>query len=138
VIVSGFGVSSGSAHADHIEFIDFTGIGSGATFTYTSGNTSNTSGTLTVSSGGKTASVTLIGTYTSGDFTSSTLNGTIAITDPSTVTNGASVHSANVALFGNYLAGFVAEAGSHGGTVTIDSASAEQPLLLTAPRPGHL
>jgi hypothetical protein len=39
--VSGFGVGS-SAHSDHDHFINF----AGATFTYTSANPSNTSGTL--------------------------------------------------------------------------------------------
>jgi hypothetical protein len=53
----------GSAvHGDQAEFIDFTSINfSGATVSYKSANTSNTSGTLIVSNGGKTTSVTLIG-----------------------------------------------------------------------------
>ena len=45
--------------------------------------------------------------------------------------NGGSVHRANIALFGNYMAGFVTEAGSHGGSVMIDSASAESQPSLT-------
>jgi hypothetical protein len=44
--VSGFGVGS-SAHSDHDHFIDFDAVNfAGATFTYTSANPSNTSGTL--------------------------------------------------------------------------------------------
>ena len=129
VRVSGFGVSGGSAHKDHAEYIDFTGFGSGATFTYTSGNTSNTSGTLTVSSGGVSGSVVLVGSYTQANFSSGTIDGTIAITDPAGgVVNGGEVHSANIALFGSYIASFAA--GGHGGLVITSTGQTEQPLLV--------
>ena len=129
VVVSGFGVSGGSAHKDHAEYIDFTGFGSGASFTYTSGNTSNTSGTLTVSSGGVSGSVTLIGTYTQANFSSTTIDGTIAITDPSTAVNGGEVHSANIGLFGNYIAGFVTAAG-HGATAITELPQTAETILV--------
>jgi hypothetical protein len=87
--VSGFGVSGGSSHADHNQYIDLTSVtsGAGVTFSYTSANTSNTSGTLTVSSGGTlVADITLVGTYTSANFhISSGSGGTVEITDPTVV-----------------------------------------------------
>jgi hypothetical protein len=59
--VSGFGVGS-SAHSDHDQFIDFTGVNFvGAAVTYTSANPSNTSGRLTVTDGVHSASVVLVG-----------------------------------------------------------------------------
>ena len=67
--VSGFGFGS-SAHSDHDQFIDFDAVNfTGATFTYTSANPSNTSGTLTVINGGNSASVLLVGNYSAGNFT---------------------------------------------------------------------
>ncbi len=129
MVVSGFGVSGGSAHEDHAEYIDFTEIGSGATFTYTSGNTSNTSGTLTVTSGGTSASVTLIGAYTSGDFTSHSLSGTVEITDPTGYPDHLG-HSANVALLGGYIASFAAE-GAGGLLITSVGQTEAVPPLLT-------
>ena len=43
------------------------------------------------------------------------------------------MHSANVALFGNYMAGFVNADGSDGGNVTIDSATVEPHPMLAHP-----
>ena len=59
--MSGFGFGS-SAHSDHAQFIDFDSVNfTGATVSYTSANPSNTSGTLTVTNGGNSASVLLVG-----------------------------------------------------------------------------
>ena len=133
MVVSGFGVSGGSAHKDHAEYIDFTGFGSGASFTYTSANTSNTSGTLTVLSGGVSGSVTLIGSYTQANFSSSTIDGTIAITDPSTAVNGGEVHSANIGLFGGLTSPIVTAAGHRPTAITELPQTAE--TILVHPRP---
>ena len=51
---------------------------------------SHTSGTLLVTSGGVSATVTLVGTYSAANFTSSTVGGHVRITDPGVV-NGGSV-----------------------------------------------
>src|SRR5262249_31684238 len=57
--VSGFGFGS-SALSDHDQFIDFTSVSfAGGSFTYTSANPSNTSGTLAVTDGVHSASVLL-------------------------------------------------------------------------------
>ena len=85
--VVGFGFGT-SAHSDHSQFIAFRGIGAGATVSYLSANASNTSGTLTVSSGGTSATVTLFGTYTLANFKSSTVNGHVVITDPGVIKGG--------------------------------------------------
>jgi hypothetical protein len=73
--VSGFGQNT------H-QFIDLTDIDSaGATFSYTS--ISSDSGTLTVTSGGTSASITMSGHYTSASFhISSGTGGTVEVTDP--------------------------------------------------------
>ena len=76
--VSGFG---GSGHSNHDQYIDFTAIGSGASVSYTSA-ASHTSGTLTVTSGGVSATVTLVGNYSPTNFSSSTVDGQVRITDP--------------------------------------------------------
>jgi autotransporter passenger strand-loop-strand repeat protein len=89
--VSGFG---GSGHSKHDQFIDFTAIGSGASVSYTSA-ASHTSGTLKVTSGGVSATVTLIGTYSSTNFSSSTVGGHVRVTDP-VVISGGSVESGAV------------------------------------------
>jgi autotransporter passenger strand-loop-strand repeat protein len=90
VVVSGFAVSGGVAHKDHAEYIDFTAISSsGASISYTSANSSNTSGTLVVSSGGVSASVTLIGAYTLANFSAGTgIGGSLKITDPAKLVGG--------------------------------------------------
>ena len=82
--VSGFG---GSGHSNHDQFIDFTAIGSGATVSYTSA-ASHTSGTLMVTSGGVSATVTLVGNYSPANFSSSTVGGHVRITDPGVVNGG--------------------------------------------------
>ena len=82
--VSGFG---GSGHTDHNQFIAFTAIGGGASVSYTSA-ASHTSGTLMVVSGGVSATVTLVGTYSAGNFVSTTVDGHVAITDPGVVNGG--------------------------------------------------
>jgi autotransporter passenger strand-loop-strand repeat protein len=131
--VSGFGVGA-SAHADHNEFIDFTGINiSGASFTYTPANAANTSGTLTVTDGTHSASVVLVGNYTSTNFSSTDDgHGHVKITDP----GAAMPQSANIALFGHYIAGSFAGGGIHGGTVITAAETAPLPPLLAHPHTG--
>ena len=89
-MVSGFG---GSAHSNQAQFIDLVSVTSAGLITshYTSA-AGNTSGTLTVSSGGTlVASIKFVGAYSAGDFHITSGNGgTVAITDP-TVPNGGSV-----------------------------------------------
>ena len=161
--ISGFG---GSGHLDTTQYIDLAGVASGGTitFNYASGHPGNTSGTLTVSSGGVlVATIDLIGTYSSGNFNiGSGSNGTVEITDPAgAVVNGGSVETGtasdhqtlgysasgavtkgtpgtpDLALFGNYMAGFVTSAGGLGGTlVTQDTQTANQPPPLTHPHTG--
>ena len=135
--VSGFGVNAGgTAHADPAEYIDLVNVLSGAiTLNYSSGGSGNTSGTLTVSSGGTlVASIHMLGSYSAGDFQiSSGSGGTVEITDPGVV--GGGVQSANIALFGSYIAGsFVTAAGEQGGTVISEAAQpANQQPMLTHP-----
>ena len=133
--ISAFGVNAGgTAHADHSEYIELSNV------TYSSGEISGsysgnaTSGMLTVSSGGVVvAAIDFAGSYTSGNFHFvSGADGNVQITDPAVI-NGGGVHSANIALFGNYMAAFVTEVGGNGGAVAIHSASAEQHSLLTHP-----
>ena len=66
--VSGFG---GANHSNNRQFIDLVSVSfaKGTTLSYTPGNVGNTSGTLTVSSGGHlVASIEMIGTYSARDF----------------------------------------------------------------------
>jgi hypothetical protein len=98
-VMSGFG---GTSHANHTQFIDLVSVTSAASqiaVSYTS--VSNSSGTLTVTSGGSTvAEITLSGNYVTSDFhVSAGTGGTVEITDPTVV--GGGVQSANIALFGN-------------------------------------
>ena len=84
--VTSFGQSGSNPH----EFIDFDGVSfAGESFTYTSANAANTSGTLTVSDGTHSASVTLIGHYVQSDFDAENIGGTLAITDPTVTYSGA-------------------------------------------------
>ena len=83
-LVAGFGSASLS---DTIDFRDIPFVASGGTATtvswtqLTSG--ANASGTLTVSEGGHTANITLLGQYVAGNFTSSTDgHGETLVTDP--------------------------------------------------------
>jgi hypothetical protein len=76
--ISGFG-------ANTTQFIDFTDIGAGATFSYTPSASNPTSGgVLTVSSGGAlVASIHLVGSYATSNFISgSDASGDFEITDP--------------------------------------------------------
>ena len=88
--VSGFG---GSGHTNQAQFVDLVSVTSAGLITshYTSA-AGNTSGTLTVSSGGTlVASIKFVGAYSAGDFHITSGNGgTVAITDPA-VPNGGSV-----------------------------------------------
>ena len=116
-------------HGQYIDLADVTS-GGGISLSYASG--SNTSGTLTVSSGGTlVATIDLIGTYSSGNFhITSGAGGTVEITDPAVV-NGGEVHSANIALFGSYIASFAG--GGHGGLVITSTGQIDQPPLLVHP-----
>jgi hypothetical protein len=122
--VSGFGFGS-SAHSDHAQFIDFDSVNfTGATVSYTSANPSNTSGTLTVTNGGNSASVLLVGNYSLANFSSTNL-GHIRITDP-----GAAPQGANIGLLINYMAASFASSGVHGGAVVTEAPqTAGAPLL---------
>jgi hypothetical protein len=72
----------------------------------------------------------MIGTYSSGNFKVTAGQGnTVEITDPTAVTQGGSVQSANIALLGNYIAGSLVTAGGQGGAVVSNTAQGEQPLL---------
>jgi filamentous hemagglutinin len=94
--VSGFG---GSSHSNHDQFIDFTEVGSGATVSYTSA-ASHASGTLMVTSGGVSATVTLVGTYSSANFSSGTVGGHVRVTDPGIVGGGSVEASVSDITFG--------------------------------------
>ena len=127
--VVGFG---GASHANHSQFIDLTAV------TYVSGvvsesyHASKGSGVLTVTSSGTVvATIDFVGAYTSGNFhlTSGAGGSGTIITDPA-VPNGGEVHSANIALFGNYMAAsFVSAAGGHGSTVHQSPQANEQSHL---------
>jgi len=80
--ISGFGPVGGG---NDVQYIDFTGVNlAGATVSYTSANTANTSGTLSVTDGVHSATVTLVGHYVTSDFQQENISGTLAITDPIT------------------------------------------------------
>jgi hypothetical protein len=126
---------------DDSQFIDFANVGAGASVSYTPGNAANTSGTLMVTSGGVSATVTLVGHYTLANFTSSTDgSGHVMITDPPVVAQQPSgetgLHGANVALLGNYIAASFAALGSPQGAVAIVDAlqSVDQALLASHPK----
>jgi hypothetical protein len=119
---------------DDSQFIDFANVGAGASVSYTPDNAANTSGTLMVTSGGVSATVTLVGHYTLANFTSSTdATGHVMITDPPVVAQ--QPNGANMALFGNYIAGSFADfASPQGGIAIIDALqSVEQTLLASHP-----
>ncbi len=129
--ISGFG---SSGNTDTTQYVDLVDVASGASvisLSYASA-ASHTSGTLTVSSGGTVvAKIDLIGTYSSGNFQiGSGAGGTVEITDPAVV-NGGEVHSANIALFGSYIAGFAA--GGRGGFVVSHGLEIELPPPLVHP-----
>lgn len=108
--VSGFG---GVGHANSAHFIDLVSVTSGASMglNYLSANAANTSGTLIVTSGATiVAEITLVGTYVTSNFHLGTgVGGSVKITDPAMPSDGGVV--ANVALFGNYIAGSFAANG---------------------------
>ena len=85
-----------------------------------------------MSSGGTVvATIDLIGTYSSGNFHITSGTGdTVEITDPA-VPNGGEVHSANIALFGSYIASFAG--GGHGGLVITSTGQTDQPPLVAHP-----
>jgi len=126
--ISGFG---GSGHTNSSQYIDLANVISGAgviTDHYTSANTSNTSGTLTVSSGGTlVASIQFVGAYSSGNFKIvGGSGGTVEITDPAVVNGGV----ANIALLGNYMAAtFVTAADGHGSTLVTQEPDSQPPSL---------
>jgi len=131
--VSGFG---GTSHTNSSQYIDLTSVTSAGTITvsYTSAS-GNKSGTLDVLSNSTlVAAIKLIGSYSAGDFhVTAGQGGTVEITDPTTVAQGGSVQSANLALFGSYIAGsFVTAAGGAGGS-SASPTSDSQPPLLTHP-----
>jgi hypothetical protein len=156
--VFGFGGVSG---ANSAQFIAFTQIGSGAvSYKPAAGNTS---GTLTVASGGVSATVTLVGHYTSTSFSAGIVSGHVEITDPSTkpahagvavgaattlaysqngdktgvsLTAAEGARAAAIALLGNYMAAtFVTTADASGATaIGGTQPTAEQPPLLTHPQ----
>jgi len=157
--VLGFGGVSG---ANSVQFIAFTQIGSGATVSYKPA-VGNTSGTLTVASGGVSATVTLVGHYTSTSFSASIVSGYVEVIDPLT-TNGQTgiglgaattlafshhagpagvppptdgAHAAVIALLGNYMAAsFVAPAGGQGTTAIAGATLTAEPPQLTHPQRG--
>jgi autotransporter passenger strand-loop-strand repeat protein len=112
--ISEFGPPDGG---NDVQNIDFTGVDfAGAAVTYTSANTANTSGTLSVTDGVHSASVLLVGHYVTSDFQAENIGGALAITDPTTyitsaltIANGKTI----VASGGD----FIAES-----TVTVDGA----------------
>jgi hypothetical protein len=144
-----------------VQFIAFSQIGSGATVSYKPA-AGNTSGTLTVTSGGVSATVTLVGHYTSTSFVTSTVGGHVEITDPSAapahagiavgaattlaysdngkiglaLTAAEGARAAAIALLGNYMAAtFVTTADASGATAIGGTwHTAEQPPLLTHPQ----
>ena len=127
--VSGFGFGS-SAHSDHAQFIDFTSVSfAGASFTYTSANPSNTSGTLAVTDSVHSASVLLVGNYSAGNFTSANDGGGhLKIMDP-----GAAPPSTDLGLLINYIAASFASSAVHGGAVVIEEPHAGGAALLAHP-----
>jgi Glycosyl hydrolase family 12 len=123
--VSGFGQN---VH----QFIELTDVASsGATLSYVS-NTSST-GVLTVSSGGAAvASIDLAGHYVTSNFhISSGAGGSVEIVDPPVVAGGF-VQSANIALFGCYVAASFVTA-ADGATLIAETPETTSP----APLLGH-
>jgi len=89
---------------------------------------------LTVTSSGTTVgTIAMIGKYATADFhlTSGASGSGTIITDPGVI-HGGSVHSANVALLGNYIASFAA-VGDAGIVVTSTGQTEALPPLLVHP-----
>ena len=96
--VSGFG---GGDHSNNVQFINLPSVtfNPNVSWSYVSANSSNTSGTLFVSSGGLVAAINFVGAYSSGNFefgdgahASGAISGTVTIRDP-VVPNGGTVSS---------------------------------------------
>jgi hypothetical protein len=62
------GLVAGFAQPDLLDLRDIPFTSGVTSFSYTSGNVGNTSGTLTVTSGGLSANITLLGQYVAGQF----------------------------------------------------------------------
>jgi hypothetical protein len=112
------------------QFIDLVSVASNSkvAFAYTSVTASG--GTLTVSSGGSTvASIVFSGSYTSANFHLTVgAGGTVEIIDPPVAAS--TVQSANLGLFGQYMAGrFVIAAGGQAGITISTTSQGDQPLL---------
>jgi hypothetical protein len=99
--VSGFG---GGDHSNNVQFINLPSVtfNPNVSWSYVSANSSNTSGTLFVSSGGLVAAINFVGAYSSGNFefgdgahASGAISGTVTIRDPA-VPNGGTVNSDTV------------------------------------------
>jgi uncharacterized repeat protein (TIGR03803 family) len=126
--ISGFGSNTS-------QFIDLTKIdAAGARVSYKA-NSTNTGGVLTVFRGSQTvASINMVGKYTTASFHLGADGGNhLEITDPPVVAGG--VHSANIALLGNYMAAsVVTPPGGQGGALIAEAwQTANQPPLLTLP-----
>jgi hypothetical protein len=133
--VSGFG---GSSHNNPNQHIDLTSVTSAGTIavSYTSAS-GNKSGTLDVLSNSTlVAAIQMIGAYSAGNFhVTAGQGGAVEITDPAVVAGGGSVQSANLALFGNYIAGSFVTAGGWQGGTSIAAAPASEHIL-AAPHGG--
>jgi autotransporter passenger strand-loop-strand repeat protein len=118
--VSGFG---GVGHTNSNQSIDFTSINfGGATLTYTRANSSNTSGTLTVTDGTHhSATVTLVGAYSAGSFQiSADSQGHLVITDPVVVDGGSvGIDPAQIAFYAHTTLAYTENRNNTGGTRTV-------------------
>jgi hypothetical protein len=103
--VTGFG---GASHANHTQYIDLVSVTSDGSIklSYAQSGATNTSGTLTVSSGGAVvAQIKIVGTYTNANF-SATLgsNNTVAIVDPQ-VMSGCTAEGSAASVIGGHRVG---------------------------------
>ena len=117
--VSGFG---GVGHTNSNQSIDFTSINFGsATLTYTRANSFNTSGTLTVTDGTHSATVTLVGAYSAGSFHSGAdSQGHLVITDPVVVDGGSvGIDPAQIAFYAHATLAYTENRNNTGGTLTV-------------------
>jgi hypothetical protein len=93
---------------------------------------SHTSGTLTVSSGGVSATVTLVGNYSLSNFSSSTVDGIVRITDPGIVGGGSvnaetvkasmphsGIDLPDIAFGAQTTLAYAEDAAGNGGTLTV-------------------
>jgi hypothetical protein len=136
--ITGFG---GVAHANHVQFIDFAGVSVfGTVISFTSA-ASHTSGTLTVTDGAHSASVTLVGKYVTSNFGKvNDGSGHLEIIDPTTVFTGPLVISGGSSLVASNgdigagaatTLGYSANGSGTGGTLAVsDGARAATIALL--------